>query len=110
MNIPTTTFLGKEVGRLTVGDNPTNGYSYIPEMVTREEMISFYTEERLIAQLFEAEQYGYTIWQPLATEFSIRALLHYRERGGKMDVIFQTHVPVDFKVNIQQIAACKPLA
>ena len=37
--LPTVEFLGKQVSRLTVGDNPTNGYSYIPEMVTRDEMI-----------------------------------------------------------------------
>jgi len=108
--LPTTTFLGKTVSRMTVGDNPTNGYSYIPDMVTRDEMLSYYTEERLIEQLFHAEELGYTVWQPLATEFAFRALTHYRERGGKMDVIFQTHVPYDYEVNIRQCLAFKPLA
>jgi len=108
--LPKVNFLGKEVSRLTVGDNPTNGYSYIPDMVTKAEMISYYTEERLIQQLFEAESLGYTVWQPLATEFAFRALTHYREMGGKMDVIFQTHVPYDFEVNIRQCAVFKPLA
>ena len=108
--LPTVEFPGRQVSRLTVGDNPTNGYSYIPDMVTKQEMILYHTEERLIQQLFLAESYGYTVWQPLATEFSMRALLHYRERGGKMDVIFQTHVPMDFEVNIREIAALNPLA
>lgn len=107
--LPTTEFLGKTVSRLTIGDNPTNGHSYIPDIVTREEMLEYFTEEKLIEQLFRAEQLGYTVWQPLASEFSMRALLHYRARGGKMDVIFQTHVPVDFEVNIRQILLFRPL-
>ena len=59
--LPTTEFLGKTVSRLTIGDNPTNGHSYIPDIVTREEMLAYYTEEKLIEQLFRAEQLGYTV-------------------------------------------------
>jgi len=106
--LPTTEFLGRQVSRLTLGDNPTNGYSYIPDMVSRAEMLSFYTEERLIQQLFEAEEYGYTVWQPLATDFTMRALRHYREQGGKIDVIFQSHVPMNFQACVRQIAEYEP--
>lgn len=108
--LPTVNFLGGEVSRLTMGDNPTNGYSYIPDLTSREEMLSYYTEEKVIEQLFEAERLGYTVWQPLASEFILRVLWHYREQGGRLKLIFQTHVPVDFEVNLRQILPYKPIA
>ena len=32
-------FYGNKVSKLIIGDNPFNGHSYIPEFVSKEEMI-----------------------------------------------------------------------
>ncbi|MCE5257832.1 MAG: hypothetical protein LLG44_02080 [Chloroflexi bacterium] len=107
--IPTVDFFGTQVSRLIVGDNPVNGHSYIPELISRDDMIDYYTEQNLLAAMAEASSLGYNTWLPLANEFMLRAIRHYRNTGAQLNVIFQSFPAVDFLVNVRQMAECKPL-
>jgi len=107
--LPRVDFYGTQVSRLIVGDNPVNGHSYIPELISHDEMIDFYTEQNLLAAMAEASSLGYNTWLPLANEFMLRAIRHYRNTGAELHVIFQSYPAVDFAVNVRQMAECRPL-
>ncbi len=107
--IPTVDFFGTQVSRLIVGDNPVNGHSYIPELISHDDMIDYYTEQNLLAAMAEATSLGYNTWLPLANEFMLRAIRHYRNTGAQLNVIFQSFPAVDFFVNVRQMAECSPL-
>src|SRR5512135_2382534 len=96
-------FLGTRVSRLIVGDNPVNGHSYIPEIFSHDDMIDYYTEQNLLAAMAEATSLGYNTSLPLANEFMLRAIRHYRNTGAALNVIFQSFPAVDFFVNVRQM-------
>jgi len=97
-----TVFCGIDMARLIVGGNPFGGYSYITERVTRDEMMDYYTAERVVRDLKYAETLGYTAYISTTCEFTRRFHRQYRNEGGKLDWIAQTHVPLDMRacVNI----------
>ena len=84
-------FFGHKMSKLIVGDNPFNGWSYIPDSITGDEMRNYYTEEKIHEVLFEMEKLGINGLLPLGDPFMIRVLQHYRANGGKMNFIFQTY-------------------
>lgn len=103
-------FLGTEVSRIILGDNPVNGHSYIPEYISEDDMLNYYSEERLIALYRKAASLGVTTLLPLANEFVLRALRHYlMESDASPQIIFQSHPLIDFQVNLRQMARFKPL-
>lgn len=102
-------FLGARVSRLIVGDNPVNGHSYIPELISGDDMLDYYTERHLHDAMAEAAVCGYNTWMPLANEFMLRAIRHYRNKGNDLPVLFQSYPAVDFQVNVRQMAAFQPL-
>jgi len=87
-------FLGNKVSKLIVGDNPFNGHSYITSFITKEEMLSYHTEEKILEAMFKIEEMGINTMLPLADPYIIRILQHYRAMGGKMNFIFQTYSPM----------------
>lgn len=107
--MPEADFFGTRIGRLLVGDNPINGHSYVPEIWSREDMIEHYTEGNVLADLAYAEALGYTAMVPLGSDFMLRALWRHRRGGGRMKLIFQSYPPVDFQVNLRQMAELDPL-
>jgi hypothetical protein len=107
--IPQVDFFGTQVSRMIVGDNPVNGHSYIPELISHDDMLDYYTEQNLLAAMAESGRLGYNTWLPLANEFMLRAIRHYRNTGAKLHVIFQSFPAVDFAVNIWQMKECQPL-
>ena len=107
--IPKVNFLGRAVSRLIVGDNPINGYSYVPSIASGEGMLDYYTEARVIDLLRYAEILGINAFMPLGNEFMIRAVRHFRNAGGSQDIIFQSYPPADFKLNLSQMAQLRPL-
>lgn len=109
MMIPQVDFLSTQVSRLIVGDNPVNGHSYIPELISHDDMIDYYTEQNVLAAMAEGSRLGYNTWLPLANDFMLRAIRHYRNTGARLNVIFQSFPAVDFAVNVWQMAECKPL-
>lgn len=108
--IPTVDFFGTQVSRLFLGDNPINGHSYIPEICPGEEMMDYFTAQRVVESLFHAEALGYTACLPLANGFMIRVIRQYRNEGGKMNWIFQPFPCIPVEVNARQMAACDPIA
>lgn len=87
-------FFGNKVSKLIVGDNPFNGHSYITEYVSKDEMINYHTEDKILEAIYKMEELGVNTMLPLADPYIIRILQHYRSNGGKMNFIFQTYSPM----------------
>ncbi|MBE7042744.1 MAG: hypothetical protein E7399_04525 [Ruminococcaceae bacterium] len=90
-------FFGHEVSKLIVGDNPFNGHSYITAFISREEMLDYNTEDKILDAIHKMEELGVNTMLPLADPYIIRILQRYRRNGGKMNFIFQTYAP--FMIN-----------
>ncbi len=107
-------FFGHKVSKLIVGDNPFNGHSYITEFVSKEEMIEYHTEDRILEAMHKMEELGINTMLPLADPYIIRILQHYRANGGKMNFIFQTYSPfmISFDtldVTLRQMLKVEPI-
>ena len=89
----TVDFLGLQTSRLVVGGNPFSGFSYIQERVSRDAMLDYYTFERIIADLKYAETLGYTHYISTCDEYTRRFNRQYKNEGGKLGWIAQTHSP-----------------
>ena len=108
--IPKVNFFGNQVTRLILGDNPFNGHSYIPDIHSEDEMLDYYTAERCVKTLFEAEENGINAYMALASPFILRVIRQYRNEGGKMNIMFQSYPAIDLEININQMMACDPIA
>ena len=108
--IPQVDFFGTQVTRLIVGDNPFSGHSYIPDIANGNEMMDYYTAERIVETLFEAERAGYNTYLPLACPFIQRVIRQYRNEGGTMKLIFQPYPPINLDVNLRQMMDWNPIA
>ena len=107
-------FFGHKISKLICGDNPFNGHSYITEFVSKEEMIDYHTEERILEAMQEMEDLGVNTLLPLADPYIIRILQHYRAGGGKMNFIFQTYSPMmlsleSASVSVRQMLSVEPV-
>ena len=86
-------FLGIKTSRLVVGGNPFHGYSYINDEISRDSMLDYYTMETIIRDLKYAETLGYTTFISTTDDFTIRMIRQYRNEGGTLQWIAQTHPP-----------------
>ena len=102
-------FCGVRVTRVVVGDNPFNGHSYVEGVHSGAEMMDFYTAERCVEALFEAESNGINTYMALADPFTIRVIRQYRNQGGKMHIVFQSYPAIPLDINIRQMMACDPI-
>ena len=104
-------FFGHKVSKLIVGDNPYNGWSYIPEVTPGAEMRNFYTESQILSDMEKMEELGINTMLPLADPFIIRVLQHYRANGGKMNFIFQTYggMLTSFDVSLRLMMEVQPI-
>ena len=96
----TVNFFGNEIGRLILGTNPYAGYSYIPDKISYEDMVDYYTTERIIRDLKHAETLGYTAMIATTCDFVRRYYRQYKNEGGTLKWIAQTHVPLRMDVNV----------
>ena len=108
--LPTADFFRTAVTRLILGDNPFTGHSYIPDLATGQEMIDYYTADRIVRTLFAAEEAGLNTCLPLADPFILRVLRQYRNEGGRMHFIFQPYPAIDLQVNLRQMLELAPIA
>ena len=106
----TVSFFGHDVTRLILGDNPFNGHSYIQDEVTGEAMNEFYTREKILETLFEAERLGFNTMMPLASPKMLEVLSEYLDRGGGMQIIFQPFPAEPTEVNLEKMLKYKPIA
>jgi len=108
--IPTVEFLGNQITKVILGDNPFIGNSYIPDTYPRQEMYDFYTAEKVLEAFFTAEECGINTYMCLASPFLTRMFQQYKKEGGKMNIMFQTFPPMDLQANIYQMMDCEPIA
>ena len=107
-------FYGHKVSKLIIGDNPFNGHSYITEYVSKDEMIEYHTEDKILEAMHKMEDLGINTMLPLADPYIIRILQHYRSNGGKMNFIFQTYAPMmtnieTAKISMNQMLEVNPI-
>ncbi len=102
-------FLGHDVTRLIVGDNPFTGHSYIEHKITGTEMKEYYDSKRLYETLFQIEEAGYNCMIPVAHPFTLQIIREYRRDGGKMNFIFQPYVPMNQEVSMREMMECEPI-
>ena len=107
-------FYGHKVSKLIIGDNPFNGHSYIDAWISKNEMIDYHTEVRILDAMHQMEELGINTMLPLADPYIIRILQHYRREGGKMNFIFQTYGPMMMShetaaVSIRQMLEVEPI-
>jgi hypothetical protein len=106
----TVSFLGCNITRLILGDNPFNGYSYIEDIAAGAEMAVYYTKERILKTLFEAEKLGINAMLPLACPKMLEILPLYYDKGGTMKIIWQHYGAEPAEVNLEKMMKFKPLA
>ena len=107
--LPTVDFLGKQLTRLILGDNPFTGNSYVEDWISGEKMLDYYTASKVVETLFLAEEYGINAYMALGDPFILRCIRQYRNEGGKMHVIFQSYPPVELETNLWQMLKCEPV-
>ncbi len=107
--LPTTTFLGKTVTRMIVGDNPQTGHSYIVDRITGDEMKAFYTPEKILETLFVIQDAGYNTIMPLSTPQNLEILKKFRKEGGKLNIIFQPYTAIPLEEMLPQMLELEPL-
>ena len=105
----TTNFCGHEITRLILGDNPFNGYTYIADDLSADELLDYHTEEKMIESFREAERCGINTMVPMADPFVMRTIRHYQQQGGKMNLIFQPYMAVDLGMNIGMMKKADPI-
>ena len=110
--LPTTDFFGTQITRMILGDNPANGNTYIPDLITREEMLEYYTVDAFADMLRRGEELGYNTFLPLASPHTFAALRKFRAGGGKLNLIFQTYPQaIDrFADNVKEMLEFGPAA
>ncbi|MCL2519367.1 MAG: hypothetical protein FWF15_12470, partial [Oscillospiraceae bacterium] len=108
--IKTVDFFGTQITRLILGDNPFSGHSYIPDIHSGEEMLDYYTADKCVQALFEAEANGVNAYMALGSPFILRVIRQFRNEGGKMHIMFQSYPAIDLAVNIHQMMECSPIA
>ena len=107
-------FFGNKVSKLIIGDNPFNGHSYITAFISKEEMLDYHTEVKILEAMHKMEELGINTMLPLADPYIIRILRHYRKEGGKMNFIFQTYAPMMMshdtaEVSIRMMSEVEPI-
>lgn len=85
-HLPTVKFGKAEITRLIIGSNPFYGYSHFNRILDAH-MREFYTVERKIQVLKSAERNGIGTWQLHYNEQPLADYLHYRELGGRMNIV-----------------------
>jgi len=107
--LPTADFFGTQVTRLLLGDNPFIGNSYVPDWIPNEEMLDYFTADKIVEAMFEAEKDGINTYMAIGEPFILRCLRQYRNEGGKMHLIFQSYPSMDLEINLPQMLKCEPL-
>lgn len=89
MGIPTVSLGGLQVTRLLIGGNPFSGFSH--QSVQRNEaMRAWYTDERIVETLFQAESLGLNACVCRGDDHIARVLATYWKQGGSMCWVAQT--------------------
>lgn len=101
--LPALSINGIDVCRLIVGGNPFSGYSHQSPERSRE-MRDWYTEERIVDTLLEAEELGITTCLSRCDDHITSVMKKYWAAGGKMNWLAQTDSQVDGVVSAKDAA------
>jgi len=94
MTLPNTHLGALPISRLVIGGNPFSGFSH--QSLQRDaEMRAWYTDERIIATLFEAEALGLSTCLMRGDDHITRVLAEYWRRGGVLRWVAQTNSRAD---------------
>ena len=85
-SLPKVKFGKAEITRLIIGSNPFYGYSHFNRILDAT-MREFYTQEKRIEVLKNAERCGIGTWQVHYNDQPLADYLRYREEGGKMNLV-----------------------
>lgn len=102
-------FFGHATSKLLVGGNPFTGHMYIP-WVTGDEALDYHTGEKILEAFFRAEELGYNTLLLLTDDFTLRVIRQYRNMGGKMKWIAQTHPSMLLRANLASLMKYDPIA
>ncbi|MCS7252484.1 MAG: hypothetical protein RMK18_08430 [Armatimonadota bacterium] len=101
---------GYEVTKLIIGGNPFRGFSHISAELNRE-MLEYYTDERIIEALLEAQRCGINTFIARGDEHIMRVVRKLRNLGGTLQWIAQTAPEIkDWRKNIRDILEHNPIA
>jgi len=89
MTLPSIAIGSLSVSRFIIGGNPFSGFSHQSKKRT-DEMLAWYTDERIVETLFEAERLGVTACIERGDPHIARCLRSYWDQGGKMIWLGQT--------------------
>lgn len=84
--LPTVKFGKADITRLIIGSNPFYGYSHFNAILSGV-MREFYTQDKRIEVLKNAERSGIGTWQVHYNDEPLADYLRYRAEGGKMNLI-----------------------
>lgn len=108
--LPTIQLGAHEVSRLIIGGNPFSGNSHSSPRWDND-MMDYFTSERIKSTLFECERQGLTAVQARADRHIFRVLREYWNEGGRLRWIAQIAPELrDLKANVRQIAAAGAIA
>jgi len=91
--LPVTKFFGHDITRVMVGDNPAHSNTYIPDLISWDEMTEYYTHENRVKMLTRAIETGYNTILALASPEMLAVLCQLKNEGKKMHIIFQSYPP-----------------
>lgn len=86
--LPRVDFCGLKVTRLILGGNPFGGYSH-QSKARNEEMLAYYTPERIIETLHRAEAAGINTFIMNNGPDLVKVIRRYRNEGGQLQWIAQ---------------------
>lgn len=110
VRLPLVRIGGYEVTKLIIGGNPFRGFSHISRELDME-MREYYTDERIIEALFEAQKCGINTFIARGDEHIMRVVRKFRDAGGTLQWIAQTAPEIkDWRKNIKDIVEHNPIA
>ena len=112
MQLPMISIGSYRVSRLIIGGNPYSGISHHSAAKSKE-MEDYYTADRIIADLREAERCEINTVLACADRHIMRILNEYRNAGGRIQWIAQTAKGSEYAnlmEHIRQIACYQPIA
>ena len=101
--LPSISIAGIDVCRLIIGGNPFSGFSH-QSSARSQEMRDWYTDERIVDTLLEAEGLGVTTCLARCDDHIRRVTAKYWAAGGRMNWIAQTESQEDSVVSARRAA------
>jgi len=108
--LPTVPLGTTQITRLLIGGNPFSGNSHVSRALD-EEMMNFFTTDRIKKTLFRCMECGINTVQLRADRHIMRILREFRAEGGRLHWVAQSAPELkSFEGNVKQVAAAGAIA